>query len=802
MYPSSDLISDGTFLYGTTRNGGTNDNGIIFKIRPDGTEYTKLLDFDGFVGNVNGVQPWGSLIFDGTFLYGMTTGGGANNSGTIFKIRPDGSGYIKLLDFNITNGQYPYGSLISDGAFLYGMTLQGGTNGFGTIFKIMADGTGFAKLLDFGSANGRHPYGSLVSDALFLYGMSGDGVSSGVIFKIKHDGTGYVKLKDFAGAPDGSDPRGSLLSDGVFLYGMTLSGGTGGVGTIFKIKLDGTGYTKLHDFSNIASNGSSPYGSLIFDGTFLYGMTSAGGLNAFGTIFKIKPDGTEYGKLLDFAGVPEGRQPLASLFLDGTFLYGVTLTGGINSRGTIFKYSLSPTALPTITSFTPPSGSVGATVIITGTNFSTTPADNAVHFNGTLATVTASSAASITTTVPAGASTGTITVTVAGNTATSGSNFIVTAPSIIITTQPSDDSTCAGEIATFTSVASGTINITYQWQFAAVLAGPYTDIADGGGYSNATASALSVNTAGNFGAGNYRCKVSGDLDTDKFSNAVTLTVNNIPAAPTVVSTTACPPSSVTLTASGGIDGEYRWYTAASGGTSIAGELNSTYVTSSLSIATAYYVTIDNGICESVRKEVLANIVACADNLPPSIMPASVIAQVAGKVTLNLKSLISDRDNNLDLSTLKIIILPESKAVASIDSEANLTIDYTGISFRGKDHLTIEACDLAGSCTQQEITIEVEGDIVVHNAISPNGDRKNDTWIIKNIDLLQDTRFNHVTIFNRWGDAVFETDNYDNLNRQFSGQNKNGSELPAGTYFYKIEFASGRKSLTGYISLKR
>ena len=49
---------------------------------------------------------------------------------------PDGTGYAKLLDFaGATNGSYPWGSLISDGTFLYGMTQQGGTPNVGTVFK-------------------------------------------------------------------------------------------------------------------------------------------------------------------------------------------------------------------------------------------------------------------------------------------------------------------------------------------------------------------------------------------------------------------------------------------------------------------------------------------------------------------------------------------------------------------------------------------------------------------------------------------------------------------------------------------
>ena len=215
--------------------GGTNDSGVVFKIKPDGTGYSKLLDFDGAV---NGKNPYGSLIFDGTFLYGMTKYGGTNGMGVIFKIKPDGTGYSKLLDFaGVTNGKYPYGSLISDGTFLYGMTAGGGTNNKGTVFKINLDGSGYLKLLDFtGTANGGNPNGSLISDGAFLYGMTAFGGTNnkGVIFKIKFDGSGYSNLLDFAGSTNGGNPYGSLISDGTFLYGMTYGGGVNGLGTIFK----------------------------------------------------------------------------------------------------------------------------------------------------------------------------------------------------------------------------------------------------------------------------------------------------------------------------------------------------------------------------------------------------------------------------------------------------------------------------------------------------------------------------------------------------------------------------------------
>src|SRR6267378_2266822 len=81
-----------------------------------------------------------------------------------------------------------------------------------------------------------------------------------------------------------------------------------------------------------------------------------------------------------------------------------------------------------ITSFDPTSGPVGTTVTIYGMGFSATPANNTVKFNGVTATVTASATGSINTSVPSGASTGRITVTVGGSTATSGVDFVVTVP--------------------------------------------------------------------------------------------------------------------------------------------------------------------------------------------------------------------------------------------------------------------------------------------------------------------------------------------------------------------------------------
>ncbi|HMR58390.1 MAG TPA: gliding motility-associated C-terminal domain-containing protein, partial [Cyclobacteriaceae bacterium] len=84
-------------------------------------------------------------------------------------------------------------------------------------------------------------------------------------------------------------------------------------------------------------------------------------------------------------------------------------------------------------------------------------------------------------------------------------------------------------------------------------------------------------------------------------------------------------------------------------------------------------------------------------------------------------------------------------------------------------------------------------------VSPNGDGKNDFFKIQYIDLLEPE--NTVTLYNRWGSKVFETENYSDTN-SFKGFNQNGNELPSGTYYYKIFIKSTGKTENGYLVLKR
>ena len=115
--------------------------------------------------------------------------------------------------------------------------------------------------------------------------------------------------------------------------------------------------------------------------------------------------------------------------------YTLSLTTAIKDTSghplSAFASQFTTVAAPTITGFTPASGPVGTAVTITGTNFDPVASNNEVKFNGVLATVTSASATSLTATVPSGATTGSITVTTRGGTATSATNFtVITSPVI------------------------------------------------------------------------------------------------------------------------------------------------------------------------------------------------------------------------------------------------------------------------------------------------------------------------------------------------------------------------------------
>jgi uncharacterized repeat protein (TIGR03803 family) len=354
------LTVSGTTLYGMTEDGG-NGYGNLFSVGVDGANYQDLLSFTGSAGSASGAFPCGSLTLAGSTFYGMTSGQLYNN-GNIFSVGIDGTNYQNLASFTGSSGTAvgvePLGSLTLGGTRLYGMTTGGSAGGYGNVFSVGIDGTNFQNLLSFtgssGSARGSQPKGSLTIGGTNLYGMTSGVYPSyyGNLFSVGANGANYQNLVSFTGngssgsAASGEFPAGSLTIAGTTLYGMTYGGGSGW-GNIFSVGMDGTNYRNLVSFTNsfAPSSGNGPLGSLTLVGNTLYGTTYYGGVNRHGNIFSVGIDGSGFQNLYSFTGGTDGGSPAGDLTLSGGTLFGMAEAGGIGNNGTLFALAL-PTPEP------------------------------------------------------------------------------------------------------------------------------------------------------------------------------------------------------------------------------------------------------------------------------------------------------------------------------------------------------------------------------------------------------------------------------------------------------------------------
>jgi len=436
---------DGNF-YGTASQGGANGGGTVFKIAPDGG-LTTFYSFCAQVNCTDGGDPVAGLVLatDGN-LYGTTVGGGANERGTVFKITPSGTLttiYSFCAQTNCADGSIPFAGLVqaADGNF-YGTTEVGGRGsspscgngaGCGTVFKLTLSGT-LTTLYSFctqpSCTDGSLPLAGLVqaTDGS-LYGTTSQGGAYGVgeVFKVIRSGT-LTTLQSFD--YNGNPYAGLVQARDGSLYGTTngcSDGVCNGDGTVYKV----TQKSQLVADRFNGADGAAPSAGLVqgTDGNF-YGTTTAGGSDNLcngrkgcGTLFKLGPTHvlTALYSFCVQTGCPDGSVPAGGLVqgTDGNF-YGTTAGGGANNNGTVFSLSVG---LGPFVKTLPTSGTVGASVIILGTNLTGT---TNVSFNGTAATFTVVSSSEITTSVPTGATSGTVQVTTPSGVLLSNVAFRVT----------------------------------------------------------------------------------------------------------------------------------------------------------------------------------------------------------------------------------------------------------------------------------------------------------------------------------------------------------------------------------------
>jgi len=325
-----------------------------------------LAQSDGFTESVflsagfDGSNPVGGVVLaaDGNF-YGVTTNGGTEDDGVLYKVTPSGAVstvYSFCAKAKCADGQFPTSGLIqgSDGNF-YGTTQSGGANGGGIAFKVTPSGTltvlyAFCSVYTTVCTDGKNP-GQLVqgTDGNF-YGTAGGGTNTygngnqgGIVFQLTPAGKLTV-LHSFCSqtnCSDGGLPSSGLVqaSDGNF-YGLAASGGSTGYGVAYRVTAGGA-YSIVHSFcavlaDKLCEDGGGPNGTLVEAAdTSFYGVTQLGGPNVAtgaggGTAFNLTTGGT-LTTLYSFcsqSNCTDGYAPASGLYLasDGNY-YGTTLYG-------------------------------------------------------------------------------------------------------------------------------------------------------------------------------------------------------------------------------------------------------------------------------------------------------------------------------------------------------------------------------------------------------------------------------------------------------------------------------------------
>jgi uncharacterized repeat protein (TIGR03803 family) len=439
-YPQGGITmgTDGTF-YGATYQGGAHSFGTIFEITPSGT-FTKLYDFNN---TTDGAYPHTPPVQaqDGN-LYGTTANG---TIATLYKITTSGTFTVMA-----TLAAQSYSPLLlgTDGN-LYGTTVYGGTFNGGTVFQFSPTTKMLKTVFNFHTEYS--PYGPLMQGtdgALYGTTSSGGTGSGGVVFKVTTAGV-YKVLNNFStSSTNGASPYSGLVQGSdKFLYGVTSKSGSGGLGALFKISTAGTSFTVLHNFATV--DGDTPYSTpLLHTNGTIYGMTSHGGAHTSdGVVYSFTNNLKPFVQpvVLHSARVNSSVELLGQGFNTASgVLFGTgagTLTIGSDTFATAKIVAGATTGaitveepggnlltplnfkiVPSITKFSPTSGTVGTPVVITGMSLSQT---TAVKFGTVAATFTVNSNTQITTTVPTGAVTAKISVTTPGGTASSTTSFTV-----------------------------------------------------------------------------------------------------------------------------------------------------------------------------------------------------------------------------------------------------------------------------------------------------------------------------------------------------------------------------------------
>lgn len=303
--PSSGLVEIAGELYGTCNAGGNDGVGTIWKWNIATNTFTVLHSIDN--DNDEGAYPYGTLLYTGGLLYGTCNGGGANDFGTLFEFDPIAVTYTVLLQMGDNEDiQYPQGPLVEViPGELWGTSTNGGTNDSGTVFKyILSSGIDEIVVnLDDVSVSGEYIGASggvmLASDGnVYFNTINGGDDKNGTLCQITDIST--IPVLSIVHSFDINYGYGKAVCPIEIagnLYGCTNNsneeptGCTSPVGSIYKYDLSVGIFTTLHAFDAPTDGGSPTLGQLLPIVDVLYGMTNLPKLpdcptDQYGQIFK------------------------------------------------------------------------------------------------------------------------------------------------------------------------------------------------------------------------------------------------------------------------------------------------------------------------------------------------------------------------------------------------------------------------------------------------------------------------------------------------------------------------------------
>lgn len=241
---------------------------------------------------------------------------------------------------------------------------------------------------------------------------------------------------------------------------------------------------------------------------------------------------------------------------------------------------------------------------------------------------------------------------------------------------------------------------------------------------------------------------------------------------------------------------YSWWGSGSE-VIISGETTATPVVSGIG---KYYLQVTDSLgcthLDSVAVGLLVQIEAVDDSL-------NMLVNTSVDINVVENDLPAD---GVDPATVTIVTPPEY-GIATVTADSIIT--YTPDQYYvGRDDFIYTVCDYFQNCDEATVLVIISDEaLFVPNAFSPNGDGYNDLFVIRGISEYQNVS---LKIFNRWGNLVYETNNYgaaagrsgfwDGIaNRGFLTGN---GHVPIGTYFYILDLGSGNETINGFIYLDR